>query len=925
MSLIVLLYTSSAAAQAVSPSAAANAEIDTEAPDQRSLDAPADSAPSSDIVVTGSRLSNSGFTAPTPTTVVGADILQRTGATNVADVLNTVPSFRASTTPSTTTIASNNTGGNVLDLRGLGANRTLVLVDGRRHVPTNANGRVDINVIPTAMIDRVEVVTGGASAAWGSDAVAGVVNLIFKDRIKGINLGVQSGLSSRGDNQTIQATAAAGFDFAGGRGHIAIAAEYADSKGIDDQSSRGWSKNTQLIANPSYAPGNGQPLRLISSNVLLSNATRNGLITNGALRGTEFLGGQATRAFVYGNPVGSQYMIGGSGENPSAERSLAVPLERYNIFVRPFFDISPSLQIFAEFSYARSKTFTEFIQGFHLGNITIRADNPYLPTSVSSRLAPGSTFLMGRLDTDFGFINTDIDNRVLRGVLGLKGSFGTWKWNASYQQGESKYTGYLRNNIVNSNYALAADAVRSNGSIVCRSTLTNPNNGCVPINLFGFGSPSQAAIDYVTADQRADQTYKQRTATASISGSPFSTWAGPVDIATGAEYRKEEIVGTSDAISRASGFLLGNPKPIAGQVEVKEAFFEVGVPLISEASFTYKLDLNAAARVTDYDTSGTEVTWKVGLNWEPIDGIRFRGTRSRDIRAPNLTELFLQGTQLALNVIDPRNNSQVFVPTIFIGNPNLSSEKADTLTGGIVLRPGGAFTGLRFSADYYDIKIRDAITTLNDQDLVDRCERGSVDLCSFVTRNTGGAITSVTLAYINLASFRTRGVDIEANYSIALDRISSGAPGNLSISAMASYVDKLIQSDGIITTDQAGAVGADSAGVPHWRWNGQLTYSTESVTTFVRGRYIGGGTYSNVFGPGDININRFGSQFITDASVEVRVPSTFGEISVYGVVQNLFDVAPPLAAQNFIIAGATNASLYDVVGRSFVVGAKLKF
>ena len=874
----------------------------------------------SEVIVTATRIARSGFSAPTPTTQIGSEDLQKAGVTNVADQLNKVPSFRATTTPSTTSHASQNAGGNFLDLRGLGPNRTLVLVDGRRHVPTTSSGLVDINVIPTALIDRVDVVTGGASAAWGSDAVSGVVNLIFKRNLEGLQGEVQVGQTQRGDGEEFRASLAGGTSFAGGRGHFMAAGEYADSKGIG--SNRDWfKKHYATIANPAYAAGNGQPQNLILPNVTVSTATLGGLITAGPLKGLQFLPGGATSQFRYGTNIGSQYMTDGDGSYPGDLINLVTPLQRTSLFTRTTFDFTDKTQGFLEASVAHSRTDFNLSASYDLGSITINKDNAFLPSSVRDLMTANNitSFKMGRINPDIAYNVVDDANLTARLATGLKGSLGDWDWNASAELGRTRYSARVFNNRINTAFNQSVDAVVGpNGQPMCRSTLTSPIDGCVPINLFGEGAPSAAAIDYVTGTQTLLSHIDERAAQANIQGKPFSTWAGEVSLATGLEYRRESVKQMVDAGSQAGIFALGNPKAMRGHYDVTEAYAETIVPLAADLPFIKNLDLNAAARITDYSTSGTVWTWKAGLSYAVNDEWRLRATRSRDIRAPNLSELYSAYILTFSTVTDPRTGVQTTVAQPQVGNPDLQPETGDTITAGVVYEPTW-LSGLHMSLDYYDIKLKGAIATLSAQNIINRCEAGTTDLCQFITRDSSGGLVSVVRTNINLSQLQTSGVDAEISYRAPLERFVA-LPGSIDLRLLTSYVDQFVTNDGITSINTGGVTGN---GGPHWRGMVSATYTNGPLQLYVEGRYTGPGLY-------DINLsynnNHVDSQTLVNTSVQYTLLDEGSrQLQVFGAVNNLFDADPPVAPFNFIFGSPASASVSDVMGRRYSVGVRFKY
>jgi outer membrane receptor protein involved in Fe transport len=892
-----------------------------------------------EVVVTASRVQRSGFTAPTPTTVVGGEEIAKTGITNLGQLATQLPAFAASATPSTSVLSSDTGRGQFLDLRGLGANRTLTLVDGRRFVPTTTGGLVDTNVIPSLLIDRVEVVTGGASAAWGSDAVAGVVNLIFKKNFEGLQGEIQGGGSTHGDSHELKGSLAAGASFAAGRGHVLLGLEGERNMGVRHQYDRAWgARDWGLVANPAYAPGNGQYAQLVTPNTRLAIASEGGLILSGPLAGQQFLPGGGLAPFHFGAWDGqSLTMQGGDGVNWGRYAALQLPLKRASVFGRASFDVSSSLTLFGEASFAESSTRNDnLVQPFDLGSLFIAADNAFLAPAIRGQLAaagePG--FALGRLDTDFGFIRSVDDNQTRRLVVGAEGRFGSgWSWNAYYEYGRTRHDNTGPGNRVEARYALAVDAVidPATGQPTCRSTLTDPANGCVPINLFGFGAPSKAALAYVTATQWQLSHITEQVVAASAQGEAFSTWAGPVSLAMGAEFRRESASSQVDALSASDAFLIGNPKAVHGAYEVKEGFVETVVPLAAGAWWAKALDFNGAVRLTDYSTSGRVTTWKAGLSWAVNDQLRLRGTRSRDIRAPNIDELFATPSLSFTNVIDPRSGQSVLIQTPLTPNPGLKPEKADTTTAGIVYQPAWA-PGVRLSVDGYDIDLSGAIATLAAQDIVDRCQAGSAQFCALVSRDASGGLTSVALRNLNLNRLKTRGVDIEAAYSTPLARWRDSWAGDLSLRVLATYVDKLEVDDGVSKVDRAGDVGVAGAsasianGLPHWRGTASATYAAGPAQLYAAVRYVGGGRRDSTLAPFSVDHSSVASRTYVDLSAQYTLLDHGGRrLQAFAVVDNLFDRDPPIVPSTFIVALATNPVLYDVVGRTASVGLRFKY
>ena len=830
-----------------------------------------------------------------------------------------MPAFIATFTPATSTLQSQLAGAAFLNLRNLGNNRTLVLVNSRRFVSTTTGATVDTNVVPSSLIERVEVVTGGASAAYGSDAVAGVVNLILKRNLEGLSGDVQSGISTYGDNATYKGSLAFGTRFAGGAGHITVAAEGEKQEGVLSQARRPWADEAWgLISNP---VAGSNPRRFILPGLQLANASLGGLFTSGPLRGTDFGPGGVPRPFVYGQYQGA-YQIGGSGVEGSDLIALSVPFERYSFYGTAeynFGGVSAFLE--ASHSYSRGNN-PRLTPPFNLGNITIQRDNAFLAPELAARLPAGTitTPNFGRFSPDFGYFESDASNRTSRIVAGLEGTLSaSWRFNAYAEYGKTDYRALLRNNVITQRFTRAVDSIRVNGVPTCRVnavTVTDP--ACVPLNLFGQGSPSQAALDYIHGTQDYQVDIEQRVAAAEIQGNLFSIGENAVTLAIGGELRRDEVRGVSDPISQAGGFAIGNPRALAGTIDVKEGFAEIAVPLLREVPFFQSLDLNGAVRVTDYSTSGTVTTWKGGATWQVNDLLRLRGTRSRDIRAPNFDELFTNALFRFAGISDPANAGSTYtVQIITQGNRALTPEIANTFTVGAVLTPR-FIPGLRASVDYYDIKIRDGIGQLGAQDTVDGCAAGNAEYCGFVVRNAANQVTSVTSTQVNVARQSTSGVDLELSYTRPL-----GA-GSITLRGLATYVDELILIGNI---DRVGQVGLGNTGVPRWKANASITYDNGPLTLFVQDRFIGGGKYDATYVEGiDINDNSVPAINYVDLSLQYKVIDDGRQrVQLFFNIRNLLNQDPPHTPSTFQTPSQTNGVFYDVIGRQFAAGARFRF
>lgn len=931
----------SAALMAVPAYAQSAANAPGEAPSQDSqAEAGAASAGSADIVVTGSRAIRDGSQAPTPVTVMAAEDLAKAQPGLIGEALNQLPSFRGSTRPAGAfTGAVGPQSGSYLNLRNLGVQRTLVLIDGRRAAPSSRDGSTDINLFPQELVKRVDIVTGGASAAYGSDAVAGVVNFVLDTRFTGIKATAQAGISDKGDAPTYKASITAGQSFAEGRGRIVASATYFEMGGIQSVGDRDWGRRgTGFLSNPAV------PGQLIFRNDLRSStASPGGLILSGPLAFQQFAPGGTLVPYSRGSAQSGLIQVGGDGAQVFSNLSADVTTRSY--FGHAEFDVTPSLTLYAQGSLALARNHYNQAQQFNPGGFngfTIFSGNAFLNPAVQRVLTDTNTpaFAMGRVNFDFGEpANATARARTLDLTAGFRftGAAGL-QVEGYFEHGRNRTNIRTYNNVALERLYAAADAVRdpATNQIVCRVTLTNPGlyPGCVPINLFGAGAPSQAAIAYVEGASSYTTNFTQDVADLSLRAQPFSTWAGPVSIAAGGQYRRVALNQVADDIAQSindatgirgfppayqnqpGGWLLTNVFPVKGGYHLWEVFAEAAVPLARDLPFLHALDINGAVRYTNYSTSGGVTTWKAGAVWEPVAGVRLRGTASRDIRAPNVPELFAGIVQNTGSVIE--NGITVPIVQAARGNPSLQPEKADTYTAGIVLSPAFA-PGLTLSVDYYSIDIAGIISSLTPQLTLNQCLAGATSLCANITRNTAGQITRIESPTLNLNRLATSGLDIELGYR-PRGQVLGGAA---SMRFIASYLDKQRQdiSNGP-SIDRAGEVGLSAN--PRWSATGSVDWKSGPVELFVQERFIGAGTYDVTrVEPRTIENNRVKSVFYTDLTAAVRLKDGY---RFFLTVNNLFDRAPPLAPNGTLFTFIpTNPLLYDVTGRQFTAGVNIKF
>ncbi|MFD1950425.1 TonB-dependent receptor plug domain-containing protein [Sphingomonas arantia] len=922
--------------------------------------------PSSDeVTVTGTRVARDGYSAPTPLNILTQAEIQNSSPTNnIADFVNQIPSVAGSTRPSNSRLAisSGLSGINALNLRALGEIRTLVLLDGRRSVGSTVTGLVDVNTFPQALIKSVEIVTGGASAAYGSDAVAGVVNFVLDKKYEGLKLSADTGMTERGDGFNTSVNIAAGKSFAEGRGHILLSGEIARRDGIF-QVDRDWNQGGfRTIANPAYTNTNGLPQNLVRSNTGTANALPGGIIVNSAggtanrLRGIYFGQGGSVNQFNYGT-VNTATLTGATapslttgGDWALADNNRNIGLDadddRRGAFGRVSYELAPWIEVFAEGSYNWQKSL--FNAGPQLSTTTVlQRDNAYLINALgAAQLAGITSVTLGTTAVDLPYRKNNNQRDVQRYAIGAEGDFQLFGkkaiWNAYGQYGETNTHEQLRDiqnvaRVNNANDAVFAPAGNAlgvpAGTIVCRSSLTAPTNGCAPLNRLGTGVASQAAIDYVLGDPYRDQKLQQTVAGVNLSVTPFATWAGDVSVAVGGEYRKEEVSGYVPTEFQ-TGWSVGNFLPTFGQYNVKEAYLETVVPLGAGIEF------NGAVRGTDYSTSGYVTTWKVGATWQPIPDIRFRATRSRDIRAPNLSELFQAGTSrtntLTDNRTQPARTGVTFRETT-TGNLDLRPEKANSTNIGVVLQPR-FLPGFSMSVDAYEIKLRDAIGQYFAQDIIDRCAEGRQEFCAaFGPDPTGDRELFFRASPFNFSKVTNRGIDFDATYRVPLDRMFADSDATLTMRGMATrYIDNIVDSGVAIPVDLVGQNG--NGGTPKWLYRVSATVDLPTFSITATGRGISKGTYANTYieCQTDCPVGRTAAEvaqfptiddnsapglFYADLNLSAKVDlAGKGDGQLFLNVTNLFDRDPLLLPEGGLSANSTYS---DLLGRAFRVGIRM--
>ena len=1041
-----------------------------------------------EVQITGSRIQRSGFTTPTPVTVIDRAQMDDLGFVNIGDVVGQLPMNNPEISPTNTSqgslnayVSDANVGAQLANLRGLNpffGTRTLTLVDGHRFVPSTNGGAVDLSLIPSNLVQSIEVVTGGASAAYGSDAVAGVVNVRLNHNLEGIRGQVDYGETFRSDGGDFHVGLAGGTSLFDGKGHFVIGGEFQHSQAIGACSAtRSWCQQYAIFDTttaeqtnlnlPDYYEVNNARAALTDSGAIIATTTFappgppffttdyynvpttftfdqipdafRGKKFNDA--GTELVDWQ-TGQFI--DPA-TRLMAGGDGPPADFGVLLKEPYERKILYSRFEYDFSDSFQGFLEGSYGKrtAQNSGVGIQNSIVGTTgtIIKCDNAYLQQVTNydfndfdvngdgDCLDAGdiSGFYINKSNVDFPTPESTAKNETYRLVAGLNGEFAeSWTWDLYYTYGKNKQaqrylnarrdprgaadeTGFNSGTTPAtatqydiSPWIWAVDAVvdpMDNTTIKCRVQVddatinpdyaaiqANPNiaqiaNDCVPLNILGVGNGTQAAYDNVFGTEKEDYSFTQNVIGGNIQGEVFDIWAGPIIAATGFEWRHESSNTTHDGYP-PEYWRPDYGSDFSGKLNLIEGYGEVDIPLLKEMPFAEALNFNGAIRQTHSRQSGQGVkksfditTWKMSLVWDTTDWLRFRGTRSHDVRAPSFRELFFPGRNTNFFTANPwtmASRDNIVIIGNGGGNVDLVPENADTWTLGVVLQPGGAFDGLRFSADWYQIKLDNGIANVYTNGVTTACfaSMGTDILCDRITGvgdpvNGFTDIETITTGSLNANAFTTRGIDFETVYTFPLDKVFKDSGAVLNFRVLVSYlkdlkvtkenrgtlfgVQQLTTFSGTNYAGQVGAGGVDDIASfsesPHWQGNGTVTYMNGPFSSTLQSRYVGSAKlYSDLVGTNDPNYsvttdnsintdNHVGSYWLFNISMSYNFDFKNGRnIQLFGVVNNMFDrkprYAPAITGLGSVSGGGSsvsNPTFYDLVGRRFRIGLRFNY
>ena len=937
------------------------------------------SAPSvSEVIVTGSRIVRTGASAPTPVTVISSQQLRQAQPESIVMGLAQLPAFQGvgdrSTEVSNGGSISGNRGG-FLNLRKLGTNRVLVLLDGHRLPPSTSRNEVDVSMLPDDLVQRVDVVTGGTSAVYGSDAVSGVVNYVLDRRYTGLRFDAQGGVSTHGDAPSYRIGAIGGEDFANGRAHVVGSIHYFSGKGLKRldrpplyENQYGW-----VAQDPTKPPGTATNPFIIASPVYVGQPTgTSGAFQSGPVGVINMTG--AGTPFVLGAPSGtSGTLIGGGGSNspPLPGISSLISTQRtLQGYLGLTYDFTPDLR--GSLDLFGGKIHSDANAGaVPITHELVFSGNPFLPPSIQSILTSSRTpsVFFSRVNAEEIGGNPGSEDGNEFNVIGdLKGKLYksyTFDLYASYgiTHQDNRFT-----SVDNRHLFSALDAVTNpaTGQTVCGVDLTRPSwytGGCVPLNVFGGpGTVTPTMLNYVTGHPEYKVKNDQIDVGVNVQGNLFSTWAGAVKVSVGGEWRRQSLDQTTNSDpgvlldftgirwNFASGsardripFFIGSIAPAHGSVSVAEGAGEIAVPLAKDLPFAKYLEFSAAGRLASYSTSGLVKPWKLGLSDEVFDGLRIRATLSRDIRAPDLFSLF-SGKQIgpSNSTFDPHCSCSAIFPAVFaIGNPNLKPEKGRTVSVGGVFQPK-FLPGFSLSVDYYKIRITGAIGSPVQLDVQNACEasNGTSPQCALIIRpgpfsdhSANNAATEVDLPLQNLSFIQTSGIDTELDYRMPLDRVSDRLPGTLGLRALVNYVrnyDTQVNPTAPVlhfagrTNFPTQVVNAIS--IPRVKANVSVDYENGPFTFFLQGRYISHlfitSNANQVYSPSHVPAVVY---FDTTLSYKFSIAGKPTE--TYLTINNLFNKKPPLLPTN---SGPgqyypTILELYDVMGRYFTVGVKVHY
>jgi len=930
------------------------------------------------VEVTGSRISSPNADSPSPLQVITGQDIANSGVVNIQDLLGKNPTSSQSTFGRTNSnFDTSNSGVSTIDLRNLGTSRTLVLVNGKRFVAgIPGSSAVDLNAIPTDFIERIELLTGGASSTYGSDAVAGVVNIILKREFQGLNIDVNGGMSQEHDDKRAKVSLTWGSNIDGGKGNV--------------MAHLGYSKQGAV-----YASNHGEPTDNISTAALTGSlqdllSTTTPFYSSFAPQGRVFLnpGGSPNPSVTF-DPSGNLIPfstngpngdgVGATGFNRQDFRLIAVPTQRFLMGAKGDYEFAPNQRAYVEGTYASTSTQSHLepfpfaatgINSPYPGTNRVPADflvngvltrNPVVPDSIYNLLTPDPNdgvryYDFTRRLNEVGFRGNEAELDTFRGVTGVRGNIvKSWDYEVFLNYGQTKRAQFSSGQVNLLNVRNALEAIPDgNGGAMCRDADARAQ-GCVPLNVFGFNSITPAALNYIIAPTLLQAKITQTSYGGSLTGEPFTLPAGPVGFAAGFEYRKETSSSQFDALAQA-GLNASNAIPATiGEFSVNELYAEARIPILKDAPFAKGLSFTGAVRGGDYSTVGRTTSWNAGAEWALNSQFKMRATRALSTRAPNISELYSPPVQNFPAVSDPcvgvtatsvgaRDTACRADPGVAAniaqngaftlnqadlqgtsgfdrGNPNLDEEKGWSTTLGLIVTPA-ALERFAFTADYWTIKVDGAIVPTDRQFLLNQCYGGDPSFCQFVQRNptaiganSAGFLQRVDTAVTNSGGIFTSGVDLTAAYS---DVVGPGRlSGRLAWTRLTSGYT--IPQPGADRNDFAGEIGAarDRANLALGYTSGP--WGINGMFTYIGKSYVDDQILKTLC-TDDPNVCAVPGapksvSFPAKTYLDAQGTYTLGKVQFYLGIDNLFNTKPPRIDTNNVFGiGSFNGAFQTGTG-----------
>ncbi|RDI97247.1 TonB-dependent receptor [Dyella solisilvae] len=936
------------------------------------------------ITVTGTRISNPNVISPTPISVISAAEIKSTGAVNIGDLMTTMPQLSTTYTMGNSGRYIGTAGVARQDLRNLGSSRTLVLVNGRRFVGSSAGDTaVDVNLIPADWIERVEIITGGASAVYGADAVTGVVNFILKKNYQGANLHAQLGTSEHGSFNKGLFSLTGGMNFDNNRGNIAGSVEHSEQDDVMFRDRFGH-KAYATIKTPNGPTDTalfnnaGGYTRVDAGTFSLGSATDIGrryvFNQDGSIRKQQFNG-------IYDN-------AGYCQDCDRSDNNQYVQLQprygRTTLSTIASYDVTPEHKLYFEGTYSHVDVKTYSSPAFDSTRAggrgyVITRDNAYITPDLAALMDANKlqSIRVSRIDGDAGVRGEDTKRDTGRAVFGANGVIASdWQYDASLDYGVTDETRHNLNNRIHDRFFASIDAVRDpkTGNIVCRSTIdpnyVNPNHinvaqntrggvldpialgsGCVPTSIFGAGVINPAAAQWFNTTTTTSSRLTQFVGGGSVTNNnlfemPFE--AGAASLAAGVEYRRETSRQTTDPLDQQGLTFLNAIPNSSGEYNVKEGYIETAMPLFSGRPFVQNLTFDAAARFSDYNSISHTKAWRWGLDWSVVDDLRLRGTMSSAVRAPNIGELFGGQTQNFFSVTDPCSINQLkngkdpsvraancaalgipagwqstrtsTIQGVSGSNPDLSPENGRTWTAGMVITPR-FLDGFGLTLDYWNIRLTNAITAPSGTDIANRCVDAPNGIGNLYCPNA--ARDPVTHELVSIRSvYQNISALSTSGVDIGAYYSTQVGNGNLRLNLNATKVIAFTEHP---FQDDPDSTIQDNGtlGYPKWKASLFTTYAWNNWAFNWNMRYFSSmlrvSNESYQSNPTQTMPVKAGTGFFNDARVSYAIANSGWQ--VYGGITNVFDRDPPVN----LFGTGFGSGLYDAIGRAYYAGFNYNF